>query len=212
MPGSHYAVLIVDDHPAIRLALHHLLGKPGGPTLYEAADPNQALFLTSRYKPDIVILDLTFPDLDGMEFIAKIRRACPNSEVLIFTMHVLPEVAQKAIREGARGFVTKLDPLSDLVAAINAVRTRQFFLSHQITHLSAMASSLKPQEADQLSSRELEIVKALARGKSNREIAAELRLSMRTIEFYRARVMRKMKFKNTSELIRFAIRMGWIEK
>jgi DNA-binding NarL/FixJ family response regulator len=219
---AEYSILVVDDHPMIRHGLRDLLSQDKDLTaLYEAASPYEALSLVSREKPDVVVLDLTFPDANGMALIASIRDASPKTEVVVFTMHVSPQMARQALKEGARGFVTKLDPVSHIVRAIAAVRNKQQFLSYQVLKdsvaLPAIPGSVVPRDTidpdaqTNLSPRESEVLKLLANGKTNKEIAKLLRLSVRTIDAHRVQVMRKMGFKSLAELIRFALRSKLIE-
>lgn len=215
MVAAGYSILVVDDHPLIRHGLRELIEQNEGPiAFYEAEDPRQALPLIRQKRPDVVVLDLTFPDTNGMEAIAAIRDASPKTEVLVFTMHVSPQAVRQAFREGARGFVTKLDPLQDLIAGIRAVRDKQEFLSHGLVRDSACFSVMAGAaqgEGMKLSDRETEVAKLLAEGRSNKEIAKKLERSVRTIEAHRTRIMRKMQFTSISELVRFAIRVKWIE-
>ena len=221
MSTAGYTVLVVDDHPIIRYALRELLkSTKDPPRFYEAADPEQALLMIRRSQPDIVVLDLSFPEANGLEAIGPIRNASPKTEVVVFTVHASSEIARMAIRAGARGFVTKLDPPEDLIQAIIAVRSKKTFLSHRLVKESMSPSAIfgavdevlgTSAAETQLSNREIEVTKLLAQGKTNAEIAIQLHISVRTVEAHRAHVMRKMKFTSLSELIRFAVRMKWTD-
>jgi DNA-binding NarL/FixJ family response regulator len=216
-----YTVLVIDDQPIIRHALRELLKRTEDPPrFYEAADPEQALPMIRRSQPDIVVLDLSFPKANGLEAIGPIRNASPKTKVVVFTVYASSEIARMAIRAGARGFVTKLDPPEDLIQAIIAVRSKKMFLSHRLVKESMSLSAIlgtvdqvvgTSAAETQLSNREIEAIKLLAQGKTNAEVAIQLHISVRTVEAHRAHVMRKMKFTSLAELIRFAVRMKWTE-
>ena len=209
MSELEYSVLVVDDHPMIRRGLRNLLAADKYLSqVLEASDPNEALRIVAREHPEVVILDLSFPTANGMDVIAKIRGASPKTEILVFTMYTSPDLVRKALTAGARGFVAKLDPDLDVLHAISAVRSGREVVSYR---LRSQAAATVPQNGQKITPRELEILKLLAEGKSNREAAKALGLSVRTVEAHRTIIMRKMAFKNMAELIRFAIRIKLIE-
>ena len=216
---SEYSILVVDEHPVIRHGVRDVLEHAqNGAQFYEAADPSEALQLVTEINPDVVILGLVFPNANGLDVIAKMRNISPNTEVLVFTMHTSPQVAHQALKAGALGFVTKSDPLPDLVQAVRAVLEKHEFVSHSTLSdptrelktaplLSTAGESTRkyPRPSD----REIEIVKLLAAGATNRQTAESLEISVRTVEAHRTNIMRKMQFNSLAELIRFSVRMGW---
>lgn len=176
--------------------------------IFEASDLAEALRLASRERPDVVVLDLSFPTGSGMEAIAEIRSVSPKTEILVFTMYASSGLARQALNAGARGFLAKLDPDMDVLQAIVAVRSKRQVVSPR---LRGQLAAPGPPSFPNLTLRELEIIKLLAEGKTSSQAAKDLGLSVRTIEAHRTIIMRKMRFNHVAELIHFAIRIKLIE-
>ena len=215
-----YRVLVVDDHDVVRRGVRSLLeSQTGVEVCSEAANGLEALENVKRDKPHLVVLDLTMPEMNGLEAARAIREASPESDVLILSMHFSEEIAREVLRVGARGYVLKSDANTELLIAVQRLRQgKSFFTSRLAASMTdifvngpsdSSAKSLLP--GTPLTTRELEIVRLLAEGKSNKETAASLGVSTRTIESHRNHIMRKMEFENFSELIRFAIRNNMVE-
>jgi DNA-binding NarL/FixJ family response regulator len=205
-----YRVLIVDDHAVVRVGLRAILETRSGLEIVSEADTAAgALEDVKRLKPDLAIVDLTLPDANGLELISAIRQESPDTAVMVLTMHFSDEVAREVLKAGALGYVLNSDAYADLLVAVDQVRHKQPFFTSSLALTMAQKFVEGPGEAtevSQLTERELEVVTLLAEGKSNKEVAAKLDISTRTIESHRNHIMRKMGFHTYSELVRFAVR------
>jgi DNA-binding NarL/FixJ family response regulator len=188
---------------------------------YEASDGLEALEYVKKHKPELVVLDLTMPEMNGLDALRKIREVSPDSHVLVLTMHFSEDVAREALRAGADGYVLKSDADADLLSAVRHVQARKPFFT------GALAASLvnnyiqeldpgdptadRPIPGTPLTGREVQVLQMLAGGMSNKEIAPAMGLSIRTVESHRNHIMHKMKFNNFSDLMRFAIRNHLVE-
>jgi len=217
MNATHkaYRVLIVDDHDVVRRGIRTLLeSQPGVEVCCEATNGVEAVEYVKKAKPDLVVLDLSMPDMNGLDAARTIRQVAPETEILIFSMHFSEEIAREVLRLGARGYVLKSDANTELVAAVQRLRQgKPFFTSRLAASMADMyvngpgdPDPESPLPGSPLTSREIEIVQLLAEGKSNKEAAAVLGVSTRTVESHRNHIMRKMNFASFSELIRFAVR------
>jgi DNA-binding NarL/FixJ family response regulator len=202
---NELSILVVDDYPIIRHGLRALLeAQPGWSICSEAATGQAALQKLKRLKPDIVLLDLDLPDMPGLDIIPRIIEIHPRAGILALTNHESAEIASRAITSGARGLVLKSDGLCDVIQGIQALARGKSFCSLKAGAL------IKDGGADDLratlTSRELQILKLLADGKSNKQVAAALDVSVRTVEAHRASLMKKLDLRTLSDLIYFAIR------
>lgn len=214
MPSKPYRVLIVDDHAVVRHGVRALLeSQPGIEVCSEASDGRAAIEHVQKLKPDLVVLDLTLPEMSGLDAARAIRETSPETEVLILTVHLSEGAAREAIRSGARGYVLKSDADRELILAVNRVRHHQPYFTDQLTE--AMAESFiqegYPGSAPSLTEREIEVLRFLAEGNTTKEVAALLGVSAKTAETHRNRIMRKMNFASFSELVRFAVRHNLVE-
>ena len=208
---SYYHVLLVDDHAVVRRGLRTLLAsQPGIEICGEAGTGPEALELVRRERPDLVILDLTLPGMDGLEVMEAVKQLNPATEILVLTMHFSDELARAVLRGGARGYVLKSDADLDLLAAVDHLRHHQPFFTSQLAQAMAQNFMQSPGagglHGTSLTPREVEVVTLLAEGKSNKEAAASLGVSTRTVESHRNHIMRKMEFVSFSDLVRFAVR------
>jgi DNA-binding NarL/FixJ family response regulator len=215
-----YRVLLADDHTLMRSGLKAILAKqPGIEVCAEASTGTEAVALVKTAKPDLVILDLTMPEMDGLAAAHAIQEDSPETNILILTMHFSKEIARDVLRSGARGYLLKSDAETDLLGAIEQIRRGQPVIAGQlaITMLESfvngeeLSSPDRPIPGAPLTAREVEIVQLLGAGKSNKEVAATLGVSTRTIESHRNHIMHKMNFASFSDLIRFAIRNNLVE-
>jgi DNA-binding NarL/FixJ family response regulator len=177
--------------------------------------------MSKKNKPNLVLLDLTMPEMNGLEAARAIREESPETDVLILTMHFSEDVAREVLRSGARGYVLKSDADSELVAAVRHVQQHKPFFSGRLA--MTMVESFVNEEREgepstdhplpgcPLTARELEIVQLLATGKISKEVAATVGISTRTVESHRNHIMKKMNFSSFSELMRFAIRNHLVE-
>jgi DNA-binding NarL/FixJ family response regulator len=202
-------ILVADDHEVVRTGIRTLLeSRPEWEICGEACTGRDAIAKTVRLKPDVVLLDITMPGLSGLEAIPEILRACPHTKVLVLTMHDSGRMASRVLAAGASGMVLKSDAARDLILALEALSKNKAFLSPQVTNL--LVTELRQNQAepspDVLTSRETEVLRGLAEGKSNKEVAARLGISPRTIDAHRAHIMDKLHARTLSDLVHFAIR------
>jgi len=209
----------VDDHPVVRRGLRSLLAATQADIeVAEASSGAEALEQVKKIKPDLVVLDLTMPEMNGLEAAHAIRAESPSTEIVILTMHFSDDLAREVLRTGALGYVLKSDADVELLAAIDhARRHRPFFTSKLAATMvqnfmdpTAPAAPADALPGTPLTPREVSVVQLLAEGKSNKQVAAELKVSTRTVESHRNHIMRKMSFTSFSELIRFAVRSNLV--
>lgn len=207
-------VLVADDHDILRRGLRDLLeGQPGWSVVAEAVNGTQAIELALQLKPDIAVVDVGMPDLNGFETTRRIREALPATEVLILTAHDSEQLVHEAEASGARGYLLKSDVGRDLIAAVESVYRHKFFLSPQMARRSPAEPSrngINP-VLPRLTAREREIVQLLAEGHVNKDIATRLNISVKTAETHRTNIMRKIDVHSLPDLTRFAIRNHLVE-
>lgn len=205
-------ILIADDHEIVRRGIRPLIELEWGWEICgEAVDGRQAVAMALELKPDIVIVDVSMPELSGVEVTRQIKRDLPETEVLIFTGQDSEALVHQLFAAGARGFVMKSEAAQHLIPAIKALCEHQPFFGSRVTGIvfdQYLKGGASPAQAapDGLTPREREIVQLLAEGKSNKEVAVVLGISIKTAETHRATVMRKLGFESFSELVRYAIR------
>jgi DNA-binding NarL/FixJ family response regulator len=210
-------ILVADDHELIRRGIRQLLApKTEWKVIAEANNGRDAVRMTEELKPDVVILDFSMPEMNGLHAAREIAQLPWKAEVVVLTMHDSEEIIREVLMSGARGFVLKTDADRDLVDAVEAVsKHRQFFTSRVAElvlngYLSAKASPHLCGEVARLTGREREVVQLLAEGRTSREIAGLLRISVRTTETHRININRKLNFNSVADLVRYAIRNGII--
>lgn len=205
-------IILADDHAVVRDGLRMTLdGYDDLRVLGDAANGLEAIRLAERLQPDVVVLDIAMPQLNGIDAISQIRQAAPAAQIVILSMHSNPEYALRALEAGALAYVLKESAAREVADAIRSVHGRKRFLSPQIAD-ALISRSLETHNysnpLDTLSQREREILQSLAEGKSNQEIAEMLSLSPKSVETYRSRLMSKLDLHDLASLIRFAIRHG----
>ena len=212
-------ILLVDDHELVRRGLRALLEmQPGWVVCGEAADGRTAVDLAQKLAPDIVVMDIGMPQLNGIEAARQILERTHGIEVLMLSVHDSEQAVREVIGAGARGYVLKSDAGRDLVAAVEALLRREPFFSPSVA-VSVRAAALKIsaptraslRPAGVLTRREREVLQLLAEGRANKAVAKLLGISVKTAETHRARIMRKLRFKSLAELVRYAIRNGFVE-
>jgi DNA-binding NarL/FixJ family response regulator len=206
-------VLLADDHGIVRKGLRALLeSQPGMKVAGEAADGREAVKLTAEIQPDVVIMDIAMPNLNGIEATAQIVKANPKTGVVILSMHSDEAYLVRALNAGARGYMLKDSAEEDLLRAIQAVAGGRPFFSPAIaqTLLEDFVRSLQQRgltdSYDLLTDREKEVLQLLAEGKSNKDVATLLNLSPYTIETHRTNLMQKLNLHNTAEIVLYAVR------
>lgn len=209
---SNIRILIADDHELIRRGLVSALAdRPDWSIVAEAADGRQACELAARLAPDIAVLDLTMPELNGLDATRQIRAATPKTRILIVTAHESEQLIRDVLDAGAMGYVLKSDAGRVLVQAIEALLDDRPFFTSKVArvvlegYLRSGEDSVT-QAAAALSPRERQIVQLLAEGSNNKEVARALQLSVKTVETHRSNIMRKMEFGSLADLVRYAIR------
>jgi DNA-binding NarL/FixJ family response regulator len=205
-------ILLADDHNVVRKGLRGTLEEYDDWVVCgEASNGREAVRLALELKPDIVVLDLTMPELNGIEVTRQIKKSLPQAEILIFTMHETEEMILRAFEAGARGFVLKSDDELELVEAIKVVSRHKTFFT-PIASEALLDNLLRPSMRDSaLTDREREVVQLLAEGRSNKEVAAALGISVKTAETHRATIMRKLELDSVADLVRYAIRNHLID-
>jgi DNA-binding NarL/FixJ family response regulator len=206
-------ILLADDHSIVRRGLKDLLETHvGWSVCAEAATGREALELCIKHRPQVAVLDLSMPELNGLEATRRIRKEAPETEVLVFTMHESEELVREVLAAGARGYLLKSEAADQLIPAVESLAKHRPFFVGRISQLvldgflKAGAPERASPAAERLTSREREIVQLLAEGRSNKQIAQRLDLSVKTVETHRAAVMRKLELRSLADLVRFAIR------
>jgi len=205
-------VVIADDHAIVRQGFRALLERHGFQVLGEAVDGQDAVRLAIDLKPDVAVLDVSMPLLNGLDAGREIQRATKDTRVVLLTMHAEDHLMAAALRFGIRAYVLKSQAAEDLVLAIRAVMRNQVYLSPGISKF-AVESYVNGESApvDPLARRERQVLQLVAEGKTSKEIGTVLGLSTKTAESYRARVMVKLDIHDTAGLVRYAIRNGMVQ-
>jgi len=210
-------VFLADDHKILRESLVILLSqKEHIEVIGEASDGQEAYRKICELKPDIAILDISIPQLNGLDLAAKLRSELPEVKVVILTMHKTEEFVTRALMTGVKGYVLKDNALEELIACIEAVHNDKVYLSEDVTQfvvagfVKSQQDSRLPQD-ENISFREREVLQLLAEGESNKDISSALNLSIKTVETHRANIMRKLGFRNITDLVLYAVRNHIIE-
>jgi two-component system response regulator NreC len=210
---SKIRVLIVDDHAVVREGICSLLARRKDlEVVGQAAEGKQALAQVAVLQPDVVLMDISMPGMNGLEATQEIRKSFPGTRVLVLTQHENKEYVLPLLRAGAAGYIFKRARAHELVDAIRAVHTEGTYLPPSVTHavVDAMAQSARTEVGGQplLTEREREVVRLVAEGLSSREIAERLCISVKTVDTHRANIMDKIGVHSVAELIKYAIREG----
>jgi two-component system invasion response regulator UvrY len=200
-------ILIADDHPVVRQGLKQTIAEiPGPVTVDEATDGMEALNKARMGNYDVVILDISMPGKNGIDVLEQIKYERPNLPVLMLTMYPEEQLAVRALKIGASGYLTKASAPDELVSAIQKVLTGGKYVSSSLAeHLASLLQQTERQPHETLSNREYQVLRLIASGKTTAEIAKELLLSVKTISTYHSRILEKMGMKNNAELIHYAI-------
>jgi DNA-binding NarL/FixJ family response regulator len=205
-------VLIADDHVVVRLGLRTLLEARGIDVCAEASNGPNAIDLAIHYMPDVVILDISLPVLDGIEATRQIRAETKSTEVMIFTAREELGEVQAALHAGARGYILKSEATDQIVKAVEALARHREFLSNTVSESLLRNVSTRPDDCQMLlTTREHEVVCLIAEGKSNKMIAHLLHISTKTVEAHRSTAMRKLHVHSTAQLVRCAIRFRLVQ-
>ena len=207
-------ILLADDHEVVRKGLRALLEtQPGWKVIAEATDGREAVEKAQSLHPDVAIVDIGMPSLNGLEATRQIVKKAPRTRVLVLTMHDTNPLIQQVVKAGARGYVLKSDVASDLVAAVEALTHDQTFFTSKVSQIIldryVGKSDVPENVADPdspLTPREREVVQLLAEGKSSKEVSAVLGISVKTAETHRINLMRKLDCHSVAEVVRYAVR------
>jgi len=207
-------ILVADDHELVRRGIRGLLrARRGWTVVGEAMNGREAVEKANKLKPDVAILDISMPDLDGLQATRRIREAVPTTEVVVLTMHESDQMVRRVLDAGARGYVLKSDLATHLVKAVKDVCAGKMFLTPRVSDIVVRGFLATGEESDPTehsearpTPREVEIIRLLAEGKANKEIAAKLGITIRTVETHRAKIMLKLGLHSLAELIHYAIR------
>jgi DNA-binding NarL/FixJ family response regulator len=201
-------VLICDDHTLVRAGLRRLLESfDSVEVVAEASSADEAVIKARQTLPDAVLLDLSMPGRSGFDALDELRRACPQTAVVIMSMHDDPTHVRAALSRGASGFVVKEAAPAELEIALRAAVNGRTFLSPQVSGPQLQANRAAPQGADRLPPRQREILQALGAGRTTKQIAADLGISVKTVETHRARIMETLGCRNAVELLRTAMKL-----
>lgn len=207
-------IILADDHPIVRQGMRSLLDLQSDMVVVaEASDGLEAVHLTDKFKPDILVLDLMMPNLNGLEALRQIRATNPRTRIIVLSMHSADEYVINAMKNGASGYIMKETGPSELIQAIQQVLEGEIYLSPV---LSARQNAIFIERADKgvtdpydlLTRREAEILQMTAEGQSSSAIAEKLSISPRTVEIHRAKLMKKLSLRNQAEIIRYALQRG----
>ncbi|HUK01364.1 MAG TPA: response regulator transcription factor [Steroidobacteraceae bacterium] len=205
-------ILVADDHEVVRRGVATMLSQVAGwSVVAEAETGRQAVELANSTQPDVAILDMTMPELNGLDAARQILASRSGTRVLILTVHESEQLVREVLNAGAHGYVLKSDAGRIVVTAVEALMDGRPFFTSKVARI-VLEGYLRAQPAEEtpmgptLSAREREIVQLLAEGKSNKEVARALNISVKTAETHRSNIMRKMQFESLSDLIRYAIR------
>jgi DNA-binding NarL/FixJ family response regulator len=217
-------ILIADDHELARRGIRALLeSHPGWEVCGEAKDGRETVELAVSMKPDLVLLDIGMPNLNGLEAARQILAASPEVAILILTMHDSDNVVREVLRAGARGYLLKSDAGRDLVAAVEALQLQRTFFTTRVSQMvldgfldrqtrnPSPISKGDDRTGDSLTSREREVIQLLAEGKTSKEVAVTLHLSVKTAETHRTNLMRKLGLHSVADLTRYAVRNGIVQ-
>jgi DNA-binding NarL/FixJ family response regulator len=207
-------ILLADDHEVVRRGLRALLeSQPGWEVIAEATDGREAVEKARDLHPDVAIVDIAMPSLNGLEATRQIVKKAPRTRVLVLTMHDTNQLIQQVVKAGARGYVLKSDVATDLVSAVDALCRDQTFFTSKVSQIildryvgKAVGTEVVPDADSPLTPREREVVQLLAEGKSSKEVAAVLGISVKTAETHRINLMRKLDCHSVAEVVRYAVR------
>ena len=208
-------VLLADDHCIVRSGLRRIVEEsPDMEVVAEASDGREAIRLTLETEPDVAVIDISMPGTDGLEVIRTLHIHLPKLPVIILTMYEEEQYVVRAFEAGAMGYITKKSAPEQLVNAIRKVRAGTRYLTEEVAEILASRvakGSVSPSRSDTLSDRELQVLRQLAMGNTNREIAEALCISVKTVDTYRFRLLRKLNLRNNADISRFAIQNRLIE-
>jgi len=205
-------IVLADDHVLVRQGLRSLLEREKFQVVAEASDGQEAVRLTETHHPDIAVIDISMPILNGIDTVRELGRSCPKTKTILLTQHEEDQYIREALEVGVKGYVVKNQVASDLVHAIQQVSRGQFYLSPGVSR--AVVEAYRSKSAapiDPLTARERQVLQLIAEGKSTKDAASLLGISVKTAESHRMRLMQKLDIHETASLVRYAVRRGLIQ-
>jgi DNA-binding NarL/FixJ family response regulator len=218
MTAAPLRVLMVDDHPVVLAGLKALVeADPDFQVVGEAGDGRTALRMAQQLVPDVVVLDVSMPGMNGIEVAVALLAERPECRVLVLTVHEDRAYLRQLVEAGVLGYLLKRSASDELIRALHAVVAGGTYLDPAIAgkvvgRVSRSAANLQPGQAAELSEREADVLRQVARGHSNKEISAQLNISVKTVETYKARAMAKLGYRNRAKLVRYAAGQGWLHE
>ena len=206
-------IVVADDHALMRRGICDLLrAEPGWNVIAEASNGREAVNAVAKMKPDVLVIDLAMPELNGLTATREILRSFPKVQVVLLTMHNTDQAIREVLESGARGYVLKSDAEQNLIAAVKAVAEGKPFFTPNVAEIVLKGYLRRNADAEvndslpELTTREREIVQLLAEGKGNKEVAMTLQVSVKTVEAHRSNINRKLSIRSTTDLVRYAVR------
>lgn len=212
-------ILVVDDHDVVRRGLKSVLeAHAGWEVAAEATNGRNAVVRAEQVKPDVVVMDISMPDMNGLEAARQIKKICPKSEIVMLSVHFSDQLVNEIINAGAKGYILKSDAERDLVIAVEAVANHRSYFTAQASEMVMdgfrhRGEAPRPPvlKRERLTGREREIVQLLAEGRSSKQVATTLGITTKTAETHRANIMRKLSIHSVSDLVRYAVKNQIIE-
>jgi len=205
-------VVLADDHALVRQGIKSVLEREGLQVVAEASDGQEAIRQAKALAPDVVVMDIGMPTLNGMDAARELGRCCPKTKSILLTQHDEDQYVSEALSAGVRGYVLKSQVASDLIQAIQQVLRGQVYLSPGISAAVMAAVQSKGQRpADPLTARERQVLQLIAEGKSTKDVASLLGVSVKTAESHRSRLMQKLDIHETASLVRYAVKRGLVQ-
>lgn len=205
-------VVLADDHVLVRQGLKSLLEREKFQVVAEASDGQELIRLAETHQPDIAVIDISMPTLNGIDAARELARSCPKTKVILLTQHEEEQYIHEALRARVKGYVLKSQVASDLVHAMQEVSRGGTYLSPGVSQAVVEAYRTRSEEsADPLSSRERQVLQLIAEGRSTKDVASLLGISVKTAESHRSRLMQKLDIHETASLVRYAVRRGLVQ-
>jgi DNA-binding NarL/FixJ family response regulator len=211
------SLLVADDHEIVRRGIRALIQEqPGWQIAAEAKDGRDAVTKATEFQPDVAILDITMPSLNGLDAAMQIAKLSPRTKVLILTIHESDQLSRKALDVGARGYILKTDAAFDLITAVSSLLSDKVFFTPKVSQMVLngylrKGPTVSEDEPLQITAREREIVQLLAEGRHSKEVATVLDITVKTVESHRSNILRKLHFHSVTELVRYAVRNHIVE-
>jgi two-component system response regulator NreC len=212
MTPARVTVVLADDHPLVRHGVRRILEREGFDVVAEGSDGLEVVALAEQHRPDVIVLDISMPNMNGIAAVRQLARVAPLSKVIVLTMHTEEHYILEALRAGVKGCVSKTQAPEHLLQAIREVRRGGVYLSPSVSSVVVQGYLAKAESPyEPLTDRELQVLQLVAEGKTTKEIAVILGVSVKTGESHRTSVMSKLDLHSTAELVRYAIRRGLVE-